>query len=81
MQQTAVLFTLPPLTTCLPAPSPCASFSPTGHNELQFYLSLFNMQLPIESQYVQTIPDNLNAEVVLGTVQNIRDAASWLGYT
>lgn len=88
------------------------------------------MQLPIESQYVQTVPDNLNAEVrpgpssrcsvaavclvpigscrwldadpcsaaalqdntqalllllplqiVLGTVQNIRDAASWLGYT
>ncbi|EFN58670.1 hypothetical protein CHLNCDRAFT_140958 [Chlorella variabilis] len=53
----------------------------TSHTELQFYLSLFNMQLPIESQYVQTIPDNLNAEVVLGTVQNIRDAASWLGYT
>ncbi len=41
----------------------------TGHSELQFYLSLFNTQLPIESQYVATIPDNLNAEVVLGTVQ------------
>lgn len=39
------------------------------------------MQLPIESQYVQTVPDNLNAEVVLGSVQNTRDAASWLGYT
>lgn len=50
------------------------------HQELQFYLSLFNMQLPIESQFVQTIPDNLNAEIVLGTVQNIRDAATWLGY-
>jgi pre-mRNA-splicing helicase BRR2 len=53
----------------------------TGHAELQFYLSLFNQQLPIESQYVATIPDNLNAEVVLGTVQNIKDAAAWLGYT
>lgn len=50
------------------------------HQELQFYLSLFNMQLPIESQFVQTIPDNLNAEIVLGTVQNIKDAATWLGY-
>ena len=40
-----------------------------GHQELQFYLSLFNQQLPIESQYVKTIPDNLNAEIVLGTVQ------------
>jgi hypothetical protein len=53
----------------------------TGHGELQFYLSLFNEQLPIESQYVATIPDNLNAEIVLGTVQNLKDAASWLGYT
>jgi pre-mRNA-splicing helicase BRR2 len=25
--------------------------------------------------------DNLNAEVVLGTVTNIRDAVAWLGYT
>lgn len=57
--------------------SPCL---PAGHTELQFYLSLFNMQLPIESQYVNTIADNLNAEVVLGSVQNTRDAANWLGY-
>lgn len=53
----------------------------TGHTELQFYLSLFNVQLPIESQFIATIPDNLNAEIVLGTVQNLKDAASWLGYT
>ena len=59
----------------------CLSLPAAAHSELQFYLSLFNMQLPIESQYVATIPDNLNAEIVLGTVQNIRDAASWLGYT
>jgi pre-mRNA-splicing helicase BRR2 len=52
-----------------------------GHQELQFYLSLFNQQLPIESQYVRTIPDNLNAEIVLGTVQNVQDAAEWLKYT
>lgn len=52
-----------------------------GHSELQFYLSLFNAQLPIESQYVNTIPDNLNAEIVLGSVQNLQDAAAWLGYT
>jgi len=52
-----------------------------GHSELQFYLSLFNQQLPIESQYVATIADNLNAEIVLGTVQSLQDAAAWLGYT
>ena len=48
---------------------------------MQFYLSLLNQQLPIESQYVATVADNLNAEVVLGTVQNLQEAASWLGYT
>jgi hypothetical protein len=32
----------------------------------------FNTQLPIESQYVRTVPDNLNAEIVLGTVQNVQ---------
>jgi hypothetical protein len=30
---------------------------------------------------LQTIPDNLNAEVVLGTVTNLREAAAWLGNT
>ncbi|KAL6751574.1 RNA helicase, activating signal cointegrator 1 [Haematococcus lacustris] len=53
----------------------------TGAAELQFYLSLFNQQLPIESQYVRTIADNLNAEVVLGSVTNLKDAAAWLGYS
>lgn len=53
----------------------------TGAQELQFYLSLFNTQLPIESQYVKVLPDNLNAEIVLGSVQNLQDAANWLGYS
>ena len=52
-----------------------------GSTELHYYLSLLNQQLPIESQYVGTIADNLNAEVVLGSVQNLQEAASWLGYT
>jgi pre-mRNA-splicing helicase BRR2 len=53
----------------------------TSHDELQFYLSLLNHQLPIESQYITRLADNLNAEVVLGTVQTMRDAVEWLGYT
>ena len=53
----------------------------TAHAQLQFYLSLFNMQLPVESQYIGKLPDNLNAEIVLGSVQSIADAATWLGYT
>lgn len=53
----------------------------TNHGELQYYLSLLNQQLPIESQLVSKLPDLLNAEIVLGTVQNVKDAVSWLGYT
>ncbi|KAE8618810.1 hypothetical protein XENTR_v10009514 [Xenopus tropicalis] len=53
----------------------------TSHGELQYYLSLLNQQLPIESQMVAKLPDMLNAEVVLGHVQNAKDAVNWLGYT
>lgn len=53
----------------------------TNHSELQYYLSLLNQQLPIESQMISKLPDVLNAEVVLGNIQNVKDACTWLGYT
>jgi len=54
----------------------------TGHAQLQFYLSLINSQLPVESQLASSrLADALNAEVVLGTISSLGDAASWLGYT
>ncbi|CAH8538749.1 unnamed protein product [Schistosoma rodhaini] len=53
----------------------------TNHTELQYYLSLMNQQLPIESQLVSRLADLLNAEIVLGTVTTIREAVTWLGYT
>jgi pre-mRNA-splicing helicase BRR2 len=53
----------------------------TAHEQLQFYLSLMNQQLPIESQLVARLADTLNAEVVLGSVATLRDAAAWLAYT
>ncbi|KND04164.1 ATP-dependent RNA helicase BRR2 [Spizellomyces punctatus DAOM BR117] len=53
----------------------------TTHSELQYYLSLLNQQLPIESQYISKLADNLNAEIVLGTVRNRDEAVQWLGYT
>lgn len=53
----------------------------TNHPELQFYLSLNNQQLPIESQMLAALPDVLNAEVTLGTVSSRKDAVDWLGYT
>ncbi|KAE9386751.1 Sec63-domain-containing protein [Gymnopus androsaceus JB14] len=46
-----------------------------------YYLSLLNQQLPIESQFVARLADNLNAEIVLGTVRNRDEAVQWLGYT
>lgn len=53
----------------------------TQHSELQFYLSLMNQQLPIESQLVKRLPDMMNAEIVLGTIVSVKEAALWLGYT
>ena len=53
----------------------------TNHGELQYYTSLLNQQLPIESQFVSRMVDNLNAEIVLGTVRNRDEGVQWLGYT
>ncbi|CAK9255752.1 unnamed protein product [Sphagnum jensenii] len=53
----------------------------TTHDKLSHYLRLLTHQLPIESQFVSSLKDNLNAEVVLGTVTNVREASAWLGYT
>ncbi|KAF8792805.1 U5 small nuclear ribonucleoprotein 200 kDa helicase-like [Argiope bruennichi] len=53
----------------------------TNHSELQYYLSLLNQQLPVESQLISKLPDMLNAEIVLGNIQNMKEAVTWLGYT
>uniref|UniRef100_K3WCS9 Helicase ATP-binding domain-containing protein n=1 Tax=Globisporangium ultimum (strain ATCC 200006 / CBS 805.95 / DAOM BR144) TaxID=431595 RepID=K3WCS9_GLOUD len=37
--------------------------------------------LPVESQLLSKLADNLNAEIVSGSVQNVSQAATWLGYT
>jgi len=42
---------------------------------------LLNEQLPVESQFIAKLADNLNAEVVLGSISNVREAVAWLGYT
>ncbi|KAI9745256.1 MAG: DEIH-box ATPase [Claussenomyces sp. TS43310] len=53
----------------------------TTQSEMQYYLSLLNQQLPIESQFVSRLADNLNAEVVLGNVRSRDEGVEWLGYT
>src|SRR5690606_30647758 len=50
-------------------------------SEMSYYLSLLNQQLPIESQFVSRLVDNLNAEIVLGNVRNRDEGVEWLGYT
>ncbi|THU99503.1 hypothetical protein K435DRAFT_939008 [Dendrothele bispora CBS 962.96] len=52
----------------------------TNHSELQYYLSLLNQQLPIESQFVSKLANNSNAEIVLRTIRNREEAVQWLRY-
>ncbi|XP_035776945.1 activating signal cointegrator 1 complex subunit 3-like [Anopheles albimanus] len=53
----------------------------TTHDKLNHYLSLLTNQFPIESNFVQCLADNLNAEVTLGTISNVDEAIVWLSYT
>ena len=39
------------------------------------------MQVSLESQMLSSLPDQLNAEVVFGSVTNIKDAVNWFSYT
>ena len=38
----------------------------TQHAQLAHYLGMLTHQLPIESQFINNLADNLNAEIVLG---------------
>ncbi|CAN9514188.1 unnamed protein product [Ophioblennius macclurei] len=53
----------------------------TTHDKLSHYLTLLTQQNPIESQFLDSLSDNLNAEVALGTVTNVEEAVKWLRYT
>ncbi|CAL8248146.1 unnamed protein product [Lota lota] len=53
----------------------------TTHDKLSHYLTLLTQQNPIESQFLNNLADNLNAEVALGTVTNVDEAVKWLSYS
>ncbi|XP_031846390.1 activating signal cointegrator 1 complex subunit obelus isoform X2 [Nomia melanderi] len=53
----------------------------TAHNKLYHYLSLLTNQIPIESNFIKYLADNLNAEIALGTISNVEEAIKWLSYT
>ncbi|KAF8491330.1 Sec63-domain-containing protein [Russula emetica] len=54
---------------------------PGDRSSIRMARVLMNQQLPIESQFVSKLADNLNAEIVLGTIRNRDEAVQWLGYT
>ncbi|XP_071801677.1 activating signal cointegrator 1 complex subunit 3-like [Asterias amurensis] len=53
----------------------------TTHDKLSHYLGLMTRQNPIESQFIESLVDNLNAEIALGTVSNVDEGVRWLSYT
>jgi activating signal cointegrator complex subunit 3 len=53
----------------------------TPHKSLNNYLALLGHQAPIESGFIKALVDHMNAEVVNGTITNIKEAALWLSYT
>ena len=53
----------------------------TTHDKLSHYLTMLTNQYPIESKFIKHLTDNLNAEIVAGTVTTIDDAVDWISYT
>lgn len=53
----------------------------TSVDRLDHYLDAITNQHPIESRFARRLPENLNAEVALGTVATIGEGVQWLGYT
>jgi len=53
----------------------------TALDKMDTYLRLLTNQTPIESNFIKHLTDNLNAEVVSGTVSNVREGMEWLRYS
>lgn len=53
----------------------------TSVDRLDHYLDAITNQHPIESRFSRRLPENLNAEVALGTVATVNEGVQWLGYT
>lgn len=53
----------------------------TSQDKVHFYLSALTNQIPIESNLLNALTDNLNAEVILGSVSNVQEAVEWMTFT
>ena len=53
----------------------------TTQDSYDHYVNELSLALPIESQFLTHLSDFLNAEIVLGTINTMQEAVSWLGFT
>lgn len=53
----------------------------TSNKEINYYLSIFNQQMPIESQLYKSIPECINAEIVLKSITSIKECMEWIKNT
>lgn len=53
----------------------------TSQSEVKYYLAVLNQQLPIESQMLSRLCDNINAEIVSDHIHSLKDCIDWLEYT
>lgn len=57
------------------------AFIMTALDKIDSYLKLLTNQTPIESNFIKHLTDNLNAEIVSGTVSTVNEGMEWLRYT
>jgi len=53
----------------------------TQQSQVNFYMSLMTEQLPVESKLIGRLPEFINAECVIGNIESLEDAVSWLSET
>ena len=53
----------------------------TRYDKVNYYLGLLTSTSQIESQFLASMKETLNAEISLGTVSSISEAKEWLKYT
>ncbi|KAA0166650.1 hypothetical protein FNF27_07480 [Cafeteria roenbergensis] len=53
----------------------------TTSDKLSHYQQRLLRQTSIESSFIKSLPDHLNAEIVSGSVANVREAVIWMSYT
>lgn len=53
----------------------------TQQSQVKFYMSLINEQLPVESKLIGQLAEFINAECVIGSIESLNDAVTWLSET